>query len=180
MQQRVLLIIGILNLLAIICISITLLILQQERVVYVDTTKLLHNYKGMQTARMSFQNKTATWKANIDTLASEVQKLIAKYERESKSMTVKERSLSQELIRSKQKQFADYREAIDVQVQQEDTKMTNEVLSQVNVYLKKYGEEKGYQVILAATEYGNLAYADEDLDVTDEVLEGLNKEFIGK
>jgi outer membrane protein len=58
--------------------------------------------------------------------------------------------------------------------------MTSDVVTQVNAYLKKYGESKGYTVILAATEYGNLAYADDDLDITDEVLEGLNKEYSGK
>lgn len=57
--------------------------------------------------------------------------------------------------------------------------MTGDVVTHVNAYLKKYGESKGYKIILAATEYGNLAYAEEGLDITDQVLEGLNKEFAG-
>ncbi|HEY9008587.1 MAG TPA: OmpH family outer membrane protein, partial [Ohtaekwangia sp.] len=85
-----------------------------------------------------------------------------------------------ELIRSKQKQFADYQQAMNTQAQQEDAKMTQEVVTQINAYLKKYGEANGYKIILAATQYGNLAYADEGLDITDEVLAGLNKEYSGK
>jgi outer membrane protein len=179
MVQRFLVGIGILNLLAIITLSIVVSNKKHE-VVYVDTSKLLNNYKGMQAARAAYQTKAGARKSNVDTLASEVQQLIFKYEKESPSLTVNERQLSQELIRGKQKQLADYQQALNTQAQQEDARMTSDVVAQVNAYLKKYGESKGYTVILAATEYGNLAYADQGLDITDEVLEGLNKEYSGK
>jgi outer membrane protein len=179
MVQRFLVGIGILNLLAIISLSV-IVFNKPDKVVYVDTSKLLNNYKGMQAARAAYQSKAGAWKSNVDTLTSEVQQLIFKYEKESASLTVKERQLSQELIRSKQKQLADYQQALNTQAQQEDARMTSDVVTQVNAYLKKYGESKGYTVILAATEYGNLAYADEGLDITDEVLEGLNNEYSGK
>lgn len=179
MVQRFLVGIGVLNLLAIITLSV-IVFNNNQKVVYVDSSKLLNNYKGMQAARAAYQTKAGAWKSNIDTLASEVQQLIFKYEKESSSLTIKERQLSQELIRNKQKQLADYQQAMNTQAQQEDARMTSDVVVQVNAYLKKYGESKGYTVILAATEYGNLAYADEGLDITDEVLEGLNKEYSGK
>lgn len=178
-MQRFVVGIGILNLLAIITLSITMFT-NNEKVVYVDSSKLLNNYKGMQAARAVYQQKANAWKANIDTLASEVQQQIFTYEKESPKMTTKERQLSQELIRNKQKQFADYQQAMNAQAQQEDAKMTSDVVTQINAYLKKYGESKGYKVILAATEYGNLAYADEGLDITDAVLEGLNRDYSGK
>lgn len=95
-------------------------------------------------------------------------------------MTAKEKQLSQELIRTKQKQLMDYQQALNTQAQQEDQKMTGDVLTQINAYLKKYGKEKGYKIVMAATEYGNIAYADEALDITADVLVGLNKEYAGK
>lgn len=95
-------------------------------------------------------------------------------------MSVKERELSRELIKTKQKQLADYQQALSTQAQQEDARMTGEVVGEINAYLKKYGERKGYTIVMAATEYGNIAYADEHLDITEEVLEGLNKEYSGQ
>lgn len=170
--------VGVINLLVLIFISYVVFF--QQKVVYVDSAKLLNDYKGMQDARAAYQQKAVTWKANIDTLTNEVKQQIFQYEKESPKMTAKERQLSQELIRTKQNQLAQYQNALNTQAQQEDQKMTGEVVSQINAYLKKYGEAKGYRIILAATEYGNLAYADETLDITEEVLEGLNKEYTGK
>lgn len=145
-----------------------------------DSQKLINGYQGMLDARKVYQQKAASWKANIDTLTAEVQRQIMDYEQGVSKMTVKERELSQELIKTKQKQLYEYQQAMNSQAQQEDSKMTSEVLTQVNTYLKTYGEQHGYTIILAATEYGNLAYADEKLDITEEVLEGLNNQYAGK
>lgn len=151
-----------------------------DKVVYVDSVQLLNQYEGMINARKLFQQKTEGWKANIDTLTNEVKTAIMDYEKSSSSMSAKERQLSQELIRTKQNQLAQYQQAMNSQAQQEDQKMTSDVVVQVNAYLKKYGESKGYTIIFAATEYGNIAYADDDLNVTQEVLAGLNKEYKGQ
>lgn len=153
---------------------------QNSKLVYVNSAKLLNEYQGMVDARAAYQQKAAGWKANVDTLAKEVQQSIFTYEKESPKMSAKERQLSQELIRTKQNQLTQYQQALNTQAQQEDQKMTSAVVTQVNAYLKKYGEAKGYKIILAATDYGNLAYADEKLDITAEVLVGLNKEYVGK
>ena len=151
-----------------------------QKIVYVDATRLLNNYQGMIDARQAYQQKAQSWQANVDTLASEVQRSIQAYEKESAALSTKEKALSQELIRTKQRQLADYQQAIREQAAQQDNEMTGSVLEQVNVYLRSYGEKNNYRIILAATEYGNLAYADEGIDITDEVLEGLNKTYRGQ
>jgi len=153
---------------------------ENTRIVYVDSSKLLHKYQGMIDARAAYQQKASTWQANIDTLSNEVQNAIKKYEKESPRMSVKEKELSKELIRTKQKQLMDYQRAMKEKASQEDNQMTSKVIDQVNAYMKKFGKEKGYQIIMAATEYGNVAYADESLDVTEEVLEGLNRSYNGQ
>jgi outer membrane protein len=163
-----------------ILFSITLTILflsNDQRLVYVDSGQLINNYKGMQEARKVYQEKAFIWKSNIDTLTNEIQTQILRYEKEQGKMTTKERSLSQDLIRTKQKQLQEYHQAMNMQAQQEDARMTSEVMTHINSYLKKYGKVKGYNIVMAATQYGNIAYADEGLDVTQDVLEGLNKEY---
>lgn len=153
---------------------------KNQKVVYVDSAKLLNGYEGMINARKAFQQKADGWKSNIDTLTNEVKISIMDYEKGQATMTIKERQLSQELIKSKQQQLNQYQQAINAQAQQEDQKMTSDIIAQVNAYLKKYGEQKGYTIIFAATDYGNIAYANDKLNVTDDVLEGLNKEFKGQ
>ncbi len=176
--SRITLILTVLNLGGLL--ALTYITHQRTSIVYVDSNRLINNYLGMQEARKAYQQKATAWQANIDTLAHEVQQQIMQYEKEKAKMSVKERELSRELIKTKQKQLADYQQALSTQAQQEDARMTGEVVGEINAYLKKYGERKGYTIVMAATEYGNIAYADEHLDITEEVLEGLNKEYSGQ
>ncbi len=147
---------------------------------FVYSSKLINGYKGMEAARKDFEAKAVVWKANIDSLASEVNRQIMAYEKDNAKMSSKERVLSQELIKAKQSQLAQYQQAMQAKAREEDSKMTKAVLERINAYIATYGKEKGITVILAATDYGNIAYADSKLDLTEEVLEGLNNEFAAK
>ncbi len=151
-----------------------------QKIVYVDSSRLINGYQGMIDARKAYQEKAQVWQTNIDTLASEVQEAIREYEKENGQLTAKERQLSQELIRTKQNQLRDYQQAMGDKAAQEDGQMTGRVFEQINAYIKQYGAKKNYRIIIAATEYGNVAYATEELDITNEILAGLNKEYAGQ
>lgn len=151
----------------------------KEKVAYVNSTKLINSYKGMEDARKLYQSKISLYTANIDTLILEVQDEIARYEKESPKMTLKERELSQRLIKVKQQQLNDYQKAMKEKAGQEDAVATKKVLDEINAYLKEYGAQKNFYILFAATDYGNIAYAKESLDVTEEILEGLNKKYSG-
>ncbi len=179
-MARINFIIGLVALISTGLLSGYVLTSPRAKLVYVDSEKLVNGYKGMQEARAEYQKKSATWKANIDTLTDEIQQAIAKYEKESPGMSPRERKVTEELIRSRQKQLVDYQAALRSQASQEDEQMSKAVLSEINGYLKRYGQEHGYTIILAATNYGNIAYADDELDITEEVLQGLNQAYSPK
>ncbi len=151
-----------------------------SKTAYVDTNRLLSEYQGMIDARLDFQQKTKQWKLNIDTLASEAKKAIKEYEDDKMVMSKKEKHLSEELIRSKQQQLASYQKAMNEKAAQEDQQLTTNVIEQVNAYIEKHGKHHNYEIILAATDYGNIAYAQDGLDITEEVLTGLNKQYSGQ
>lgn len=148
------------------------------KIAYVHSAKLVSQYRGMAEARKAYEQKAVQWQANIDTLAMEWEKEMTAFRQEEGSMTRKERELTQELLEQKQQQLVDYQQAIQQQAEQEDLEMTRKVLGEINRYLTEYGKERGYRVILAATDMGNIAYATEAMDITAEVLEGLNETYM--
>lgn len=170
--------VGIILALSVLFLFTYIFIVSPEKVAYVDSAKLLNSYKGMQNVRGAFEKKAALWKANVDTLAADVQTRIMRFEKEAGAMSAKERQLAQELIRAKQNQLQQYQQAVQTQAQQEESKVTSEVVSTINAYLKKYGESHHYKIIFALTAYGNIAYAQEGMDITEDVLQGLNNEFV--
>jgi outer membrane protein len=150
---------------------------QTPALVYVDAQKLVIGYKGMQAARAEFEAKAQAWKANLDTLNMELEQRVRDFEASKGSLSPRERKLTEELIRSKQEQFVSYQQAIQEKVQKEDQELSKKVMDELNAYIKKYGEKNGYSIILAATQYGNIAYAEKGMDVTEEVLKGINNAY---
>lgn len=146
------------------------------RVVYIDSGKLLTGYKGMVEARKEYDKKAALWQSNVDTLAKEVQDAIKKYEKDLALGTPKEKQLSKDLIENKQKQLADYQNATRQNASQEEGRLNQQVLSTVNAFLGRYGKKHNYKMILIAAN-GNIAYADPSMDITDKIVEELNKEY---
>ncbi len=148
-------------------------------VVYVDSNQLLENYEGMKVARQAFQQKATQWQANIDTLKVELDREIQKYESEKQRMTTKERELNEKLIGTKRQQFIDYQKGIQQKSQQEDYEMTQQVLTEVNTFIEDYGKRNGYEIILGANSSGNIVYAEDHLDITDELQKALNTNYQG-
>jgi outer membrane protein len=147
---------------------------------YVQAQKLITNYEGFKEASREFQHKSAIWQANIDTLASEITTIKSKYQKDLPTLSAKEIELHVELIKSKEQQLQQYRQGIQQKASQEDQQMTNNVIMEVNAFIKEYGEKHNYVIIFGATEAGNIVYAKDALDLTEEVLDILNRRYKGE
>lgn len=151
-----------------------------SELVYVDVNKLLDGYKRTKIVKAKFDQKAKNMKGNVDSLMTDWQKELKTYEKERSGMSKKELQLKQELLGNKQQQINNYQQAVQKQLQEEDKKVTQTVVNDINDFVKEYGKNKGYKVIFGATGGGTIMYADEAADLTDEVLELLNAEFEGK
>jgi outer membrane protein len=148
-----------------------------SEIVYVDSIKILSGYKGMEYAKKEFDTKVAIWNSNLDTLKMEMEEKFNEYDSKRLSLSSKEKELMEELLETKRAQYLNYQQMIAEKVKKEDQELTTKVYAKVNDYLKRYGEQKKYAFILGANQYGSIVYAENAVNITDEVLEGLNQEF---
>lgn len=155
-------------------------LVHKDKIAYVDASKLLGEYKGAIDVRKEMEGKTAQIQANVDTLTYEVQQLITSYEQEAQKLSEKVRKDRQSTIAAKQQQLMQYQQAVRENMLQEDGKASQEVIGEINRFLTGYGKEKHYKLILIASNVGTIAYADEGIDLTNEVLEALNRNYLPK
>jgi outer membrane protein len=160
--------------LTVIVIVLAIIVLtKSEKIAYIDTGKLLEQSKDMQNLKKQLEKDQVAVKGNIDTLTAEFQNELKKYEKDQSKMSLKEKQLSQELLRSKQQQLMQYQQAIQQKVGGEEQKRTQEMLTGINVKIKEYGEKKGYKIIFA-TSGGNIAYGDKGVDITEDIVKLIN------
>jgi outer membrane protein len=145
--------------------------------VYVDVNKLITGYSKTKVAKAEFDKKASLMKANVDSLVANWQNELKNYEKERARLSPTELKLKQELLGNKQQQINGYQEAIQNKIQEEDKKVTQTVINDINDYIKEYGKKHNYKIIFGASGGGNIMYADESTDLTEEILKGLNAEY---
>ncbi len=147
-----------------------------DKVSIIDSTRLLNEYNGTKLAIAEFEQKSKVLQSNLDTLTSEFQAELKKFEKERNTMTEKEILLSQEILRNKQAQLEQYNEITRQKLQEEDKQMTTRLLKKVNQIIENLGREHNYKFILGAKGDGGVLYGEEAIDITDKILEILNEE----
>src|SRR5687768_6892231 len=122
-------------------------------IVYVDATRLLSKYDGMEDARKVLQSQSTAWQANLDTLKNEMDIAVTNFEKRKGKVSTSEEQLMEELAKTKQQQFIMYEQSVKEQYQNKDREISQELLKKVNEYIKSFGDKNGYTIILAATHY---------------------------
>jgi len=148
-----------------------------SRIVYIDSFKLFSNYKGALKAKKEYDHKVSIWKANVDTLTSEFNAAVGNHEKAKATMSAKERKLSEELLVRKRSQLEEYRAAISKNAADEDQQMTSKLTAEINSFIKEYGEAHDFEFILGATNAGNVVFAKAGRDITETVLQELNRSY---
>lgn len=152
----------------------------QRKIVYVRSFDLIEKYQGTIEARKEFAKRQTQMQSNVDSLRMDFERSRNEYIRVAPSLPTSVRADRERMLTQQQQQFLQYQQAIDEKIQEEDSKMMQEVLNQVNSFIEQYALLNDYDLILGTTMSGNVLFGDKDLDITDAVLVKLNDHYKGK
>ncbi|MCB0428701.1 MAG: OmpH family outer membrane protein [Flavobacteriales bacterium] len=153
---------------------------KQPHIAYVRSADLVYEFEGMKEAQKKFEAQSKSWDTNIETLKSELQASIDGYKANLKKMSAGEKTAEEEKITLQQQNLTRYMKSIEQKREDADNEMTQAVLNQINSFVEEFGQNKGFDMILGTTTSGNLLYAKDAIDITDEVLAALNKSYKGQ
>ena len=158
-------------------ISSAFLYSRQQRIGFVRSSELVDGYLGMKEARNQYQNKSQKWQANVDTLEQDFKKTLHHFQYETSGLSVAERRKKEATLKQMQENLFQYTSSVRENARTEDEKLTQGVLNQINSFVQEYGKSQGFDVILGTTLSGSLLYGEEQLDITDQVLTALNRNY---
>lgn len=147
----------------------------KQDIVYIDSNKILAEYKVAIAVQQEFEGKEKEWQRNIDTLQQELTHAFQHYEKSMVVGAAKDQQLAKKEVEHKKTNLERYMRATQENSESEKAKLINPVYQKVNQFLTGYGKKKGYKLILIANPVGTISYAEENLNITDEVIAELNK-----
>ena len=165
------------KLLMVVLLAAGLTSCNEQKTAYVDTSKLIQEYKEMKEVEADFTAKSDSIKGELDTMAQDFQKEVQDYQANMNSMSVDKRKETEQNLMRKQQMIQQQQQMRGNQLREESDTVIDSIVSKVKDYVKDYGKENGYTYIFGSNESANIMYAKDGLDITDEILEKLNAEY---
>ncbi|WP_240676017.1 OmpH family outer membrane protein [Botryobacter ruber] len=149
-----------------------------ESIVYINSDTLLTKYEYFKDVNERLKAKAEKTEKGLRNEAEAFQKEVARYQQTGGGMTNEQRANTEERLAQKQQMLQMKSQNAGNQMAKEESEEMKKLYDRVEDYLKKYSDEKGYKMVLTYSR-GNSAilYSDSTLDVTSDVVKGLNEEY---
>ncbi len=145
--------------------------------VYVNGDSLLNNYDYFIDAKKDFEAKTKQVETAIMAKRSALEKEIGNYQQSAAGMSTEQRARVEESLMKKQEAFKQYSENASASLQDEQAKFNEELFDKVAAYLKDFSKDKKYKIVMNYAKGTGILFANDSLDITKDVLKGLNKAY---
>lgn len=161
-NQQTVITISIVSLLSLIVFFLILFTQSTQKIAYVDNTKLFENFRMTKEMKRIGEKEFNTRKIGLDSLYSKLQ-----------SQTLSE--IDKKML---MQQFINGREELERFNQNFTSEESSKIWSRINSYAKEFSKINKYQLVVAS---GNntVLYADEEIDITNELLIFINKKYEG-
>jgi len=148
-------------------------------IAYVNMDTLYSKYNMFIDKRDAYLQKRDESQAELQLKMSNLEKQAMDFQNEySKGLMTRAKAqmVQQELGQKEQELYAT-RDNLAMQLSEEEQVMNRQILNSIVEYLKVYNNEHNYKYILSSTFGGQVLYTDSSLNITYDVLKGLNEKY---
>lgn len=149
-------------------------------IVYVQLDRILQEYDMANDKRSVVETKVQNIQAEVNRRGKKLEKDITDFQDKMQKglMTRSVAEVQQQKLQKAQDDFNLYAQQKQNEIQEEQIVMMNQLADAIKTWLDKYNETMGYAMIITNQGGAPVITADPTLDITDEVIAGLNEEYV--
>jgi len=148
-----------------------------SHLVYINTDSLMEHYeyvkdmrKSLEAQRTQAEGEFQSKYRNLENEANNLREIIEKLSQE-------EAARQQQDIMLKEQKLGEFRDAMQERLLKNEQEKNEEMLKSISNFLEKNYANTGYAYILGYQHGGGILYAKNNLNITKEVLIGLNNQY---
>lgn len=152
-------------------------------IVYFDMGRLMNEYDLANDLGSAAESKTNSISDEINRRGNKLQKEVNEFQSKiDKGLLTRSVAEQQgQKLAQKQQEFQNYTAQKQQEINEELAVMQNQIADAIKTFVDKYTEEQGFALVLSTQ--GDIlplpvVAANPELDITDALLEGLNKEYV--
>lgn len=148
------------------------------RIAYVNTDTLLSQYQLAKDLEKELQSYQASKEKNYKSLMEKFQNDYNNYLQTGADLTRSQQEAKESELKSRMEKLQNLEGEYALQIQQRTLSESEKMTQNVYDYIKSYCEENGFDLVLAKSFTSSpVLYGNEGLDITQPIVEGLNKAY---
>jgi outer membrane protein len=158
----------------------TSLTLSQGSIAYVNLDSVVARYDMTKELTKELEEKGKKFDTELNQKSKAFQSNVQDFQYKAQrglEVSTKLAEMQRQLQEDEQKLYG-LRETYGAQLQEENAVMIRKIMNNIMEYLKEYNKDKNYSFILGNTFDGKILFADNGLDITNDVVKGLNNNYL--
>lgn len=149
-------------------------------IAYVNIDTLVSQYNLYKDLQAEYESKAKKADDELSSKGRSLQNDVQDFQNKIDKglVTRSEAATMQENLEKKQQDFLTHRDKVMSELAEEEQVMLNKIHYNITEYLKEFNKDYRFKVILSTSAGGPILNADPELDITNVVLEGLNKQYV--
>jgi outer membrane protein len=150
------------------------------KIAYVKTDTLAEAYEYYNDLKTSLMMEQQEMEQDLTSRYKSLQTRSMQIQRDlqDRMITPTSAEQKQQKLQLELQKFQEDQQRYELEMMEKSQKLTLEILDSIQNYLKIYNKDKKYSMILTTDTLGsNILYADKSLDITVDVIKGLNKRY---
>jgi len=155
---------------------------QSLKVAYVNSDSILANYQLAINKKNDLDVKSRQLEAEITTKQKGFEKDASYFQEQVSKNALSQQSAQQiyEELMKEQQSISDLQQQYTAELAQNEMEINSMLLDTLTNFLKRFNQSNGYDYILGVNRAGNIFLTNEQYDITQEVIDGLNMEYLKK
>lgn len=150
------------------------------RIVYINTDTLMSQYLLAVELNEAFLKTQEERRTELNVKAKSLDQEAAEFQRklENNGFLSEARAIeARDKLLVKQENLRRLQEDMIAKTAREQNELNKQLFDKLTVFLKKYNQEKGFDIVLSTQLGGNVLFAVDGYDITPEVVVRLNEEY---
>lgn len=148
-------------------------------IAYVIVDSVMHNYLYYQKLEKQYQNMVSAEEAKLQRKAEKFQKDVQEfqYQVENRIITTADAQAKEAELTQRQQNLYVEQQTKQQELAKKEQKLLEQLIDSVHECIKFYNADGKYKIILNNAYQSSVLYAEDDLNITNQVLEVMNQRY---
>ncbi len=152
---------------------------KEQRIGFVNIKRIMREYQDLQNAKSELSNYIRKWETQRDSLKQVIDSLKSAYEKEKPMLSDEARMRREQEIQQLEDEYKNFWKSIwgpNGKLERKNAELLQPYIHNIDSVVSSVAEDMGYSVIFDLSSSGIMYYNSDD-DITDLVLEQLNRSY---